>query len=117
MQPSVVCGVLHGHLVQPLQLAGVQPQPVAGRAAVDGQISSSLAYADSSSEWQIEELKTIGYTSLLRIERGRLRHRDIFGPVRLHYGLFQIHARHSHYLIAKNGEQIAGAVCPFSNEA
>lgn len=71
---------------------------------------SSLSYPCASCDWNIEELQTRGYTSLLRIERGRLRHRDIFGPVRLHYGLFQIHARHSHYLIAKRGDQIAGGV-------
>ena len=58
--------------------------------------------------FELEELKTEGYASLLRIERGRLRHRDVFGPVRLHYGLFQLQARRSHYLIARRKGQVAG---------
>ena len=60
--------------------------------------------------FELEELKTEGYASLLRIERGRLRHRDVFGPVRLHYGLFQLQARRSHYLIARRKGQVAGGI-------
>ncbi len=71
---------------------------------------SSMAYPPCQDEFEIEELKTEGYTSLLRIERGRLRRRDIFGPVRLHYGLFQLQARHSHYLIARRNRRVAGGV-------
>lgn len=61
-------------------------------------------------EFELDELKTEGYASLLRIERGRLRHRDVFGPIRLHYGLFQLQARHSHYLIARRENQVAGGI-------
>ena len=39
--------------------------------------------------YELQELTDRGYSSLLRIERGRLRKREIFGPLRLHYGLFQ----------------------------
>jgi GNAT superfamily N-acetyltransferase len=60
--------------------------------------------------YQVEELTTEGYASLLRIARGRVRHREIFGPVRLHYGIFKLHARQSRYLIAREDGQIAGAV-------
>lgn len=60
--------------------------------------------------FSMDELQTDGYTWLLRIERGRLRHREVFGPVRLHYGLFQIGATHSHYLLARRGSEIAGGV-------
>jgi GNAT superfamily N-acetyltransferase len=60
--------------------------------------------------YTVEELTTEGYASLLRIARGRVRHREIFGPVRLHYGIFKLQARRSRYLIAREDGQIAGAV-------
>lgn len=60
--------------------------------------------------FQLEELTTPGYASLLRFERGRIKHREVFGPLRLHYGLFKLRARHSYYLLARDGDQIAGAV-------
>jgi hypothetical protein len=57
-----------------------------------------------------QDLTTEGYASLLRIERGRVRHREIFGPMRLHYGVFKLQARRSSYLIAREDGRIAGAV-------
>jgi GNAT superfamily N-acetyltransferase len=60
--------------------------------------------------FEVQELTTQGYAALLRIERGRVRNREIFGPVRLHYGIFKLHIRHSHYLIAREDGHIAGAV-------
>jgi GNAT superfamily N-acetyltransferase len=58
----------------------------------------------------LEEMTTDGYAALLRIERGRVRNREIFGPLRLHYGLFLVQARKSRYLIARENGAIAGAV-------
>jgi GNAT superfamily N-acetyltransferase len=60
--------------------------------------------------FEVQELTTEGYAALLRIERGRVRNREIFGPARLHYGIFKLHARHSRYLIAREDGRIAGAV-------
>jgi GNAT superfamily N-acetyltransferase len=60
--------------------------------------------------FDVQELTTEGYAALLRIERGRVRHREIFGPVRLHYGIFKLQARRSRYLIAREDGRIAGAV-------
>jgi GNAT superfamily N-acetyltransferase len=60
--------------------------------------------------FEIQDLTTEGYAALLRIERGRVRHREIFGPARLHYGIFKLDARQSHYLIAREEGRIAGAV-------
>src|SRR5262249_48895512 len=48
--------------------------------------------------------------ALLRIERGRVRNREIFGPLRLHYGFFKLQARRSTYLLAREEGRIAGAV-------
>jgi hypothetical protein len=61
-------------------------------------------------DFEVQELTTEGYAALLRIERGRVRHREIFGPARLHYGIFKLQARRSRYLIAREGGRIAGAV-------
>jgi ribosomal protein S18 acetylase RimI-like enzyme len=60
--------------------------------------------------YEVQELTTQGYSALLRIERGRVRHREIFGPVRLHYGICKLQARRSRYLIAREEGRIAGAV-------
>lgn len=56
----------------------------------------------------LEELTDQGMPALLRIERGRVRGREVFGPMRLHYGLFQIQARRASYLVARN--QGTGAI-------
>ncbi|MGP0065248.1 MAG: GNAT family N-acetyltransferase [Isosphaeraceae bacterium] len=61
-------------------------------------------------KFEAQELTTEGYAALLRIERGRVHRREIFGPVRLHYGFFKLQARRSHYLIAREDRRIAGAV-------
>jgi CRP-like cAMP-binding protein/RimJ/RimL family protein N-acetyltransferase len=58
----------------------------------------------------VQELTDRGYSSLLRIERGRVQRREVFGPMRLHYGFFRLRSRHSNYLIARQGGAIAGAV-------
>jgi GNAT superfamily N-acetyltransferase len=60
--------------------------------------------------FEVQELTTEGYAALLCIERGRVRHREIFGPVRLHYGVFKLQSRRSCYLIARADGRIEGAV-------
>jgi GNAT superfamily N-acetyltransferase len=61
-------------------------------------------------DFEMQEMSTEGYAALLRIERGRVRNREIFGPARLHYGIFKLRARRSRYLIARQDTRIAGAV-------
>jgi GNAT superfamily N-acetyltransferase len=58
----------------------------------------------------VEELTAEGYPALLRIERGRVRRREIFGPLRLHYGFFKLQASQSHYLIARDARRTVGAI-------
>ena len=58
----------------------------------------------------LDELTAEGYTTLLHFQRGRVRNREIFGPIRLHHGLSRIRALKSSYLLACEGEHIAGAV-------
>ncbi len=61
--------------------------------------------------YAVQEMTTEGYSELLRIERGRVRRREIFGPLRLHYGVFRLRSQDSSYLIARDADdRIAGAV-------
>lgn len=61
-------------------------------------------------DYELQELTETGYSSLLRIERGRLRNREVFGPLRLHYGFFRLRAERSNYLIARSEGHIAGGI-------
>jgi GNAT superfamily N-acetyltransferase len=61
-------------------------------------------------EYTLEQLQAEGYPALLRIERGRVRNREIFGPMRLDYGFFKLQARQTQYFLARAGGEIAGAV-------
>jgi len=61
-------------------------------------------------DFQVEELTTEGYSRLMRIERGRVKNREVYGPMRLQYGFFKLTAHHSKYLIARDGGQIIGAI-------
>ncbi len=60
--------------------------------------------------FSISELTTEGYSRLMRIERGRVRNREIFGPLRLQYGFFKLITHHSKYLVAREGGHIVGAI-------
>lgn len=62
--------------------------------------------------YDIDELTAQGLPSLLRIERGRVRRREVFGPMRLQYGFFQLTARDAHYLIARppDANAVGGAI-------
>ncbi|MDH5639990.1 MAG: GNAT family N-acetyltransferase [Nitrospira sp.] len=64
----------------------------------------------SGGEYTIEQLQSEGYPTLLRIERGRVRNREIFGPMRLDYGFFKLQARQTRYFLARSGGQIVGAI-------
>lgn len=61
-------------------------------------------------DFVISELTTEGYSRLMRIARGRVRRREIFGPLRLHYGYFKLMSHHSKYLVARQGGHIVGAI-------
>ncbi len=62
-------------------------------------------------DYQVEELTSDAYAPLLRIERGRTQQREVFGPMRLHYGFFKLATRHAEYLVARrSSKQTAGAI-------
>jgi GNAT superfamily N-acetyltransferase len=76
----------------------------------DAVVDEDSAPYPHGHEYQVQELTTDGYLSLLRIERGRVRNREIFGPLSLHYGFFLLQAKQSSYLLAREDGRIAGAV-------
>jgi len=84
-----------------LRAVGIEP---------DATIDDEAAPYPPGGSFEIDELTTEGYTPLLRIERGRLTHREVFGPQRLHYGIFKLEASHSHYVVARDGGRVAGAI-------
>ncbi|MFO0903180.1 MAG: GNAT family N-acetyltransferase [Pirellulales bacterium] len=80
------------------------------RLAPDPILDDSSPSYPQGGEFDLEELTAEGYAPLLRIERGRVRHREIFGPLRLNYGFFKLKATRSRYVIAREGGRVAGAV-------
>ncbi|MCA9975921.1 MAG: GNAT family N-acetyltransferase [Anaerolineales bacterium] len=61
-------------------------------------------------EFRVEELNETGLPYLLRIERGRLSRRHVFGNLQLNYGLFLLQVRNSRYLVARENGNIVGAI-------
>lgn len=90
--------------------------PLASMALENCGIKNDLIVDESSPSYPVEgafeltEMDTEGYSNLLRIERGRVSSREVFGPLRLHYGIFKQKATQSKYLIAKEHGRIAGAI-------
>lgn len=80
------------------------------RLRADAIVDESSASYPLDEDYQLEELTTEAYAPLLRIERGRVRHRELFGPLRLHYGFFKLKESRSRYLIAREGGRVAGAI-------
>ncbi|BBM81933.1 GNAT family N-acetyltransferase [Candidatus Uabimicrobium amorphum] len=75
--------------------------------AVIDEKTQAYPYKDT---YTTEELTTTGYSHLLRIQRGRLKNREVFGSMRLHYGFFKLNAKNAHYIIAKENGNIVGAI-------
>ncbi len=78
--------------------------------ASDAIVDESASAYPSREDFEIEEMTAKGYASLLRFERGRLRNRDIFGPVRLHFGSRVLQRHNTSYLLAKRDGQLMGAI-------
>ncbi len=70
---------------------------------------SSYSYPPGA-KYELQTLSSEGYSALLRIERGRLRRREVFGRFRLHYGFLRLVEADCEYLIAYDGDRIAGGV-------
>lgn len=80
------------------------------RVPVDVIVDEEASSYPFGHGFAVRELTTEGYSRLMRIERGRVRNREVFGPLRLQYGYFKLISHHSKYLVAREGGQIVGAV-------
>lgn len=60
--------------------------------------------------FEVEELSESGIPHVLRIERGRLKRRQVFGNMLLSYGMFSLQPEAVQYLVAKEGGAIVGAI-------
>lgn len=60
--------------------------------------------------FRIQELSVRGFPALLRIERGRVRHREVFGSMRLEYGFFRLKAHNAQYFLALDDDRVLGAI-------
>ncbi|MCA9981813.1 MAG: GNAT family N-acetyltransferase, partial [Anaerolineales bacterium] len=60
--------------------------------------------------FDVSELEEEGLPSLLRIERGRLSSREVFGNLQLTYGLFMLQSKNSRYLVASENGRTVGAI-------
>jgi GNAT superfamily N-acetyltransferase len=79
-----------------LQNVGLTPDPIVDDTA------QGYPYED---RFEVGTLKAAGLPLLMRIERGRIRNREVFGPLRLQYGFFKLTARQATYLVAR---EVAG---------
>ncbi len=77
---------------------------------VDAIIDDEMDGYPTGHAFEIERLAEKGVSPLLRIERGRVSHREIFGDFSLTHGFFNIAVHNSHYLIARDGGAVLGAV-------
>ncbi len=87
--------------VKCLENLGLPSDPI-----VEDEVRSYL----SDKKYEVEELEETGITPLLRIERGRVKNREVFGNLSLTYGFFKIAANASVYLVAKEGGITVGAI-------
>ncbi|UCC51276.1 MAG: GNAT family N-acetyltransferase [Anaerolineaceae bacterium] len=60
--------------------------------------------------YELTELTESGIPYLLRIERGRLKRRQVFGNMMLSYGYFALQAKEAKYLVASQEDTIVGAI-------
>jgi ribosomal protein S18 acetylase RimI-like enzyme len=92
--------------VQPLATLALSNCGLPADAVVDEE---APAYPDGET-FVVQDMTSDGYSSLLRIERGRVRNRELFGPVRLHDGVFKLRSSRSRYRIASESGHVTGAV-------
>lgn len=75
-----------------LQNVGLVPDPI---------VDDSAPGYPHDDRFEVDVLKASGLPLLMRIERGRIRNREVFGPLRLQYGFFKLTARQATYVVAR----------------
>jgi GNAT superfamily N-acetyltransferase len=76
----------------------------------DAVVDESAEAYPAGGDFELKELTSEGLPSLLRIERGRVRNRELFGHMRLEYGFFKLRVGSASYLLACDESQIFGAI-------
>lgn len=103
----------------PLAHAALAGVGIAPDVIVD---EDAAPYPPSDMPLRLEMMTALALPALLRIERGRIKSREVFGPMRLHYGFFELSARHAQYLVARHPDvhgqpgAVAGALGFIRNE-
>ncbi len=90
-----------------LKQAGIDPDVIVAEA--DGY-PTPRPRGSGSRRFQIEDLSERGWSPLLRIERGRVELREIFGNLSLSHGFFKIRAQDTRYLVARYGASVLGGL-------
>lgn len=94
--------------VQGLATLSLEACGLADDAIVDESARAGLPGDDVL----LEELTRRGMPALLRIERGRVRKREVFGPLQLNHGFFRISAQQATYILARHSRTnaVMGAI-------
>ena len=80
--------------------------------ACDVVVDDHCAAYAYGGEFHVSSFQSDSMAPLLRIERGRVANREVFGPIRLHYGFFKLADRRAEYLVAHDGADgpLVGAI-------
>lgn len=90
--------------------------PLAARALGNLGLPNDIVVIEDADGYPMEEQFTVdelteqGWSHLLRIERGRLKRRQVFGSMMLSYGYFALQVKEAKYLVARQDETIVGAI-------
>lgn len=77
---------------------------------VDAIVDDEAEGYPTSRTFETERLREQGVTPILRIERGRVSNREVFGNFSLAHGFFSIADTDTHYVVARDGEAVLGAI-------
>jgi GNAT superfamily N-acetyltransferase len=90
--------------------------PLAAKALGNNQLPNDVRVIEDAlsypmdQQYQLTELSETGIPYLLRIERGSLKRRQVFGNMMLSYGYFALQAKEAQYLVAQQDDTIVGAI-------
>jgi len=90
-----------------LEQVGIEPDVIVTEA--DGY-PTPRPRGSGNRRFQIEDLSERGWSSLLRIERGRVAQREVFGNLSLSHGFFKIRTQDTRYLVARYGATVLGGL-------
>jgi CRP-like cAMP-binding protein/GNAT superfamily N-acetyltransferase len=73
-------------------------------------MAEELSHTQSEGDFEIEDLSEQGWSPLLRIERGRVKGREVFGNLSLSHGFFKIKTESTRYLMAREDGAVLGGL-------